>query len=115
MAFIIKVLVQRGKHILLTSYTHNAVDNLLLKLSEIGVDFIRLGYSESINPKLLNYSIDSKVFKSTLEYEGKFFIFFILIKIFQEYVNSKKVVATTCLGINHPMFLRRKTFDYCIF
>lgn len=99
LAFIIKVLVSKGKTILLTSYTHNAVDNVLLKLSEIGVDFIRLGRSESIHCKLLAYSIESKLFQTTDE--------------FGEFVNSKQVVATTCLGITHPLFQRKK-FDYCI-
>ena len=42
-SFIIKCLVEREKTVLLTSYTHTAVDNLLLKLQEIGVDFVRLG------------------------------------------------------------------------
>ena len=36
-AFITRLLVSRGKRVLLTSYTHSAVDNLLLKLMDSGV------------------------------------------------------------------------------
>ncbi|ORX51721.1 Dna2-domain-containing protein [Hesseltinella vesiculosa] len=42
-AEIISMLVQQGKSVLLTAYTHNALDNLLCKLMEKGIDFLRLG------------------------------------------------------------------------
>jgi len=42
-ASIIKTLVGNKKSVLLTSYTHTAVDNVLLKLKEDGMDFVRLG------------------------------------------------------------------------
>ena len=31
----------------------------------------------------------------------------------QELVNSRPIIATTCLGITHPIFAQKK-FDYCI-
>ena len=46
---IVKQLVQQGKSVLLTSYTHSAVDNVLLKLVEEGVDFLRLGNSQRVS------------------------------------------------------------------
>ena len=45
---IIKELVRQGKSVLLTSYTHSAVDNVLLKLVEAGVDFLRLGNTQRV-------------------------------------------------------------------
>lgn len=36
-AFLTRLLVSRGKRVLLTSYTHSAVDNLMCKLMESGV------------------------------------------------------------------------------
>ncbi|ORZ07887.1 DNA replication factor Dna2-domain-containing protein, partial [Absidia repens] len=45
-AELIKVLVGQGKSVLLTAYTHNALDNILLKLVEQGVDILRLGNPE---------------------------------------------------------------------
>lgn len=40
---IIQALVQEGKTILLTSYQHTAVDNVLVKLKQKNIDFLRLG------------------------------------------------------------------------
>jgi DNA replication ATP-dependent helicase Dna2 len=39
----VKAVLLEGKSILITSYTHSAVDNLLLKLCELKIDFLRLG------------------------------------------------------------------------
>lgn len=39
----------RGKRVLITSYTHSAVDNLLLKLREKGVHFLRLGRPSQVS------------------------------------------------------------------
>ena len=39
----VKAVLMEGKSILITSYTHSAVDNLLLKLAELKIDFLRLG------------------------------------------------------------------------
>lgn len=47
--FLIKFLISKGKNILLTSYTNLAIDHILLKLDEIGVDFLRLGRFIIIN------------------------------------------------------------------
>lgn len=42
-AHIIRALVENGKSVLLTSYTHTAVDNILLKLKNDGIKMLRLG------------------------------------------------------------------------
>jgi DNA replication ATP-dependent helicase Dna2 len=42
-AHIIRALVENGKSILLTSYTHTAVDNILLKIKNDGIKILRLG------------------------------------------------------------------------
>ena len=67
---IIRLLVQQGKTILLTSYTHTAVDNVLLKLEESGIDFTRLGRAENIHPLLKKYSFDVTPANSVKEFEG---------------------------------------------
>jgi DNA replication ATP-dependent helicase Dna2 len=58
-AHIISLLVARGKTILLTSYTHTAVDNLLLKLITEEIPFIRLGKTTNIHPALKKFTIDA--------------------------------------------------------
>jgi DNA replication ATP-dependent helicase Dna2 len=42
-AHIIRALVSQGKSVLLTSYTHTAVDNILLKIKDERFGILRLG------------------------------------------------------------------------
>ncbi|KAJ3182151.1 Tripartite DNA replication factor [Gaertneriomyces sp. JEL0708] len=99
-AHIIKTLVTQNKTVLLTSYTHTAVDNILMKLRDLGVDFLRLGHEQRIDPEIVPFTAESRDDLVSVERLEKFYA-------------SKKVVATTCLGINH-MLLAMRTFDYCI-
>lgn len=48
MAYLIKILFQNGLRVLLTSYTHTAVDNVLLKCMDLGLKFIRLGNQQKV-------------------------------------------------------------------
>lgn len=50
------MLVSLGQSVLLTSYTHSAVDNILLKLKKFNVDFVRLGRVEKIHPEIQPHS-----------------------------------------------------------
>ncbi|KAJ3009133.1 UNVERIFIED_CONTAM: Tripartite DNA replication factor [Siphonaria sp. JEL0065] len=96
-AQIIKALVSRGKSVLLTAYTHSAVDNVLLKLKSEGVDFIRLGGQQRVHPELRGFTAQP----------------FASVEDVKNFYENKMVVATTCLGIKHAIFMKRK-FDYCI-
>lgn len=49
-SFITRLLVMRGKRVLLTSYTHSAVDNLLCKLMESGVSQPGTSQKNPLNP-----------------------------------------------------------------
>ena len=51
-AFLTRLLVSRGKRVLLTSYTHSAVDNLLCKLMESGVSQSSTSHGNPSNPML---------------------------------------------------------------
>jgi DNA replication ATP-dependent helicase Dna2 len=46
---IILELVKRGKSILLTSYTHSAVDTILVKLLNLGLKLLRLGNADKVS------------------------------------------------------------------
>ena len=48
-AEIIKELVKRGKTVLLTSYTHSAVDTILLKLTDAEFDVLRVGNVDKVS------------------------------------------------------------------
>ncbi|CAI4039539.1 hypothetical protein SMKI_08G2070 [Saccharomyces mikatae IFO 1815] len=100
-AEIIKILVSKGKSILLTSYTHSAVDNILIKLKDTNIDIMRLGMKHKIHPDVLKYVPNYALVKSYNDYLTK--------------INNTSVIATTCLGINDILFtLREKDFDYVI-
>ncbi|CAX40981.1 DNA replication ATP-dependent helicase, putative [Candida dubliniensis CD36] len=100
-AQLIKVLVSQKKSVLLTSYTNSAVDNILLKLKELDIDFLRLGYPQRVHKDIKDYIPG---FKDS-------------ITTYEQYVNTymrPKVIATTCLNITDTCFNLRRTFDYCI-
>lgn len=99
-AHIIRALVSQGKCVLLTSYTHTAVDNILLKIRNDGINILRLGAVAKIHSAVQEFATLAGTPKKTME------------ELRASYEESK-VVATTCLGINHPIFNQR-VFDYCI-
>ncbi|KAH3679164.1 hypothetical protein WICMUC_001175 [Wickerhamomyces mucosus] len=98
-AHLIKDLVSHGKTVLLTSYTHSAVDNILIKIKNSDIDVLRLGSLRRIHPEVRHFSPLNKEIKTGKDLENVYYKPF--------------VVATTCLGINEWIFNKR-TFDYCI-
>ena len=53
---LVQLLVKLGQSVVITSHTHSAVDNVLLKLMAQGVDFLRLGSSSRIHAQLTEKS-----------------------------------------------------------
>ncbi|XP_065062529.1 DNA replication ATP-dependent helicase/nuclease DNA2-like isoform X2 [Rhopilema esculentum] len=100
-ACLVNILTLLGKSVLIASYTHSAVDNILLKLKKMNLDFIRLGNKRSIHEEIRPFLADEAA-KNIKSIEG-----------LHHFYNQKNIVATTCLGINHPLFLKKR-FDYCI-
>ncbi|XP_004386454.2 DNA replication ATP-dependent helicase/nuclease DNA2 isoform X4 [Trichechus manatus latirostris] len=100
---LVRILYACGFSVLLTSYTHSAVDNILLKLAKFKVGFLRLGQTQKVHPDIQKFTEEeicrSKSIKSLALLEALY--------------NSQLIVATTCMGINHPIF-SRKVFDFCI-
>lgn len=97
----IAALVRRGKSVLLSSFTHAAVDTMLFKLKELKVDFLRLGRTSQIHDSLQFATVEQRlgVGKSA--------------ERFSRLVEDVPVVATTCLGVNHTLLSHRR-FDVCI-
>lgn len=55
-AEIIKALTARGKSVLLTSYTHSAVDNILMKIKDLDINILRLGQLNKVSVSSIVYS-----------------------------------------------------------
>uniref|UniRef100_A0A8D0G3H1 DNA replication ATP-dependent helicase/nuclease n=1 Tax=Sphenodon punctatus TaxID=8508 RepID=A0A8D0G3H1_SPHPU len=100
---LVRILYACGFSVLLTSFTHTAVDNLLLKLARFKVGFLRLGRAQKIHPDIQKFTEEeicrSKSIKTVAQLE--------------ELYDSQPIVATTCMGVNHPVFTRKR-FDFCI-
>ncbi|KAJ9606581.1 DNA replication endonuclease-helicase Dna2 [Cladophialophora chaetospira] len=99
-AHIIRALVSQGKSVLLASYTHTAVDNILLKIKDDKIPIFRIGAASKVHPDVRSFADISGIPKRTIE------------ELHVSWQESQ-VVATTCLGVNHGIFNAR-TFDYCI-
>lgn len=101
-AHLIKMLSNQGKTVLLSSYTNSAVDNILLKMKDLGVDFLRIGNPSRVHPEIKQYVPGSK------DYPVECFDDFELV------YRGPSVVAATCLSIRDFAFNIRDHFDYCI-
>ena len=85
----------------MTSYTHNAVDTVLLKLHKLGVPFLRLGNRRCVEAELRDHVIgedDESIVSATQ---------------FTERIREHKVVGATCLGMRGAL-AESMTFDWCI-
>jgi DNA replication ATP-dependent helicase Dna2 len=99
-AHIIRALTSQGKSVLLTSHTHTAVDNILLKFKGDKIPILRLGAPAKVHPEVQEFAILAGQPMKTFDE-------------IKDAWHGTPIVGTTCLGINHPIFHER-TFDYCI-
>ncbi|XP_061557385.1 LOW QUALITY PROTEIN: DNA replication ATP-dependent helicase/nuclease DNA2 [Phycodurus eques] len=99
---LVRILHASGFSVLVTSYTHSAVDNILLKLKRFKVSFLRLGQGQKVHPDILPYT------EETVRKNGVH-----TLSELEQLYSKELVVGTTCMGIKHPIFTRRR-FDFCI-
>ncbi|XP_069064158.1 DNA replication ATP-dependent helicase/nuclease DNA2 isoform X1 [Pleurodeles waltl] len=100
---LVRILYACGFSVLLTSYTHSAVDNILLKLTKFKVGFLRLGQAQKVHPDVRHFTEEEVCRSQSINSLAQL----------EELYSSQPVVATTCMGANHPIFTRRR-FDFCI-
>ncbi len=101
-AHIIRALLAEKKSILLSSYTHTAVDNILLNIRDIAPadSILRIGVPAKINAQVREFCLLADTpRKSIAEIENAYL--------------GCQIVATTCMGTSHAIFQRR-AFDVCI-
>lgn len=102
LATIVLAAVRSGQSVLLCSHTRAAVDNVLSRLLDLDFsDFIRVGNrgtgdDRRIDPHHLpaDHGLSVNELKKRLE--------------------TPPVVATTCLGISHAVFVHRRKFDMVV-
>ncbi|XP_048060691.1 DNA replication ATP-dependent helicase/nuclease DNA2 isoform X2 [Megalobrama amblycephala] len=99
---LVRILHACGFSVLLTSYTHSAVDNILLKLKRFKIGFLRLGRAQKVHHDILPFTEESCRAKGMQTLEE-----------LEQLYNKELIVATTCMGVKHPIFSRRR-FDFCI-
>jgi DNA replication ATP-dependent helicase Dna2 len=130
--------------VLLTAYTHSAVDTILLKLLDFDdcrTAFMRLSSSigavhEAVRHRVLtrrdaNQSSAANsdwfeflrlccfvlLFYLFVSHHCSTFSMYSTVAELQQLVGKAKVLATTCLGVQHPVLLNRANsggFDVCI-
>lgn len=101
-ASLIKSLVKSKKTVLLASYTHSAVDNILLKVKDYNIKFLRVGMPSKVHRDIRPYipGYGEQQIDTHAEFSKQYL--------------EPPVVAATCLGINDIVFSLRTKFDYCI-
>ncbi|OQS04656.1 DNA2-like helicase [Thraustotheca clavata] len=97
----VRLLLYLGFSVLVTSYTHSAVDTLLLKLLDHDVPMLRVGNKDQVHARLVPHLIESKISTMTTTAE------------IEELFLQSQLVGCTCLSTNHVLFSKRR-FDYCI-
>lgn len=100
LSFIVRLLIARGSSVLISSYTHSAVDTLLLKLHEKRVPFLRLGKRDNVHATIQPYILEEDENLTSIDEVRR-------------RVDEAQVVACTCFGIRNPLF-QQKDFDYCL-
>ncbi|KAJ2316408.1 DNA replication endonuclease-helicase Dna2 [Coemansia sp. RSA 2704] len=96
-AALVRVLAALGKSVLLAAYTHAAVDNVLLKLLDSDIATVRLGSRAKVHPRVAHLLPGDMASVGDVE----------------RFYARAQVVATTCLGVTHALFSKRR-FDFCI-
>eukprot|EP00741_Cyanophora_paradoxa_P005211 tig00000852_g5051.t1 len=100
-AVLVRVLLALGQSVLVTAHTHTAVDNILLKLQEMGVDFLRVGNPSQVHADLQRHTIHGAgKIDSLAQLKAR--------------LMGPQLVGSTCLGVSHPLFSKRGHFDVVI-
>lgn len=104
LSLVIRMMIARGQKVLLTSFTHSAVDNLLVKLIEARMELnqvLRLGGKSSVQLSMHKFLLESKVNGGT-------------IADMQSVCSGVRLVACTVLTAARSKLVRSLSLDCCI-
>jgi hypothetical protein len=106
LSFVIRTLVARGERILITSYTHSAVDNLMKKLRESEVTpsvMGRLGNIGSLDSSMEEYAVDAS--------DG----IMNTVKALSSRIEGYRIIGATVLTAARSGLLQKLApFDWCV-
>jgi superfamily I DNA and/or RNA helicase len=115
-SFLTRLLVSQGKRVLLTSYTHSAVDNLFCKLLDSGLSdaLVRIGKESSCHPRVHATLAQNLacVAESAATNIGS--IELPNVNFLHNVVSSAKVIGVTALTAPKSPLLSGQHFDYVI-
>lgn len=118
-SFLVRLLVAHGKRVLVTSYTHAAVDNVIMKLMKTGLDkkqddgsraVIRIGNPSSCHPKvkhLLAPSVASEIEGDSGDTNAK-------AETIRRCIRRAQIIGVTALSIPRSSLLIGEQFDVVI-
>lgn len=98
----VRALVGKGLSVLVATYTNAAVDHLLQKLLEEGVDILRLGRADGVNRKIKDWVIGEKYYPVSST------------ACIANHLRRANVVGCTSLGAGSPLLGNRGLFDVAI-
>ena len=118
-AFVARLLAAQGKRVLITSYTHAAVDNLLMKLMENGVhgnehltnasDLIRIGTKSSCHPDVHPILAHQVALDRENVSSGK-----PSASALYQIISAARIVGCTALTVPRTPLLAKQHFDVVI-
>lgn len=97
----VRAMVAGGHSVLVSSYTNSAVDNILLKLADLGTPLLRLGRASGVHMGIRAFLPGGERYPDTS------------VAGLHRLAAEVPVVGVTCLGVAHPL-LRHRVFDLCI-
>eukprot|EP00804_Cyclotella_cryptica_P000970 CCRYP_012331-RB/>CCRYP_012331-RB protein AED:0.03 eAED:0.03 QI:95/1/1/1/1/1/10/663/1892 len=125
-SFLTRLLVARGKRVLLTSYTHSAVDNLLLKLFDSGLSsvisnsfnllspIVRIGREASCHPRVHSVLAQNIACMAERASSTSGQIDTPNVDFLHKVVSSAKIVGVTALTAPRSPLLSGQHFDFVI-
>ena len=90
-------------HLLLTAYTNRAVDEICSMLEDAGIDYLRVGYEASCDPRFADRLIDKVIARQPR-----------LDAIRQQIEDTRVIVSTTSMLQSRSFLLEMKHFSLCI-
>ncbi|GIW21404.1 MAG: ATPase AAA [Candidatus Sericytochromatia bacterium] len=105
LAHLIKELVKKGEKVLLSAFTHKAIDNVLIKLISSGFEnFLRIGNHESVSKEIHKYLVQEK-FKN-VRYSD--------IRNLKSKLNEYPLIACTSVSAITSNLVNSMNFSYAI-